>query len=164
MPLPYTCPSTDEMGLVALKIYKARFLWLCMVSLSLFSTVWGGIFAFPLEFGVNCSRSHSDRIYSRIASFQAPTRPIWRGIDGVVGYMVAGGMDTVWGISSEWLKVCMQFNLHMEALYIGSFSIPRLTRIFFLLSQTTKFIILAFQQHFRLDLGNVSAHAKLPTG
>ncbi len=67
------------------KIYKAPFLWLCTVSLSLFCTVRGEIFAFPLEFGVHFLRLYVNWIYLRTASFQAPTRPIWRSIEGVVG-------------------------------------------------------------------------------
>ena len=41
--------------------------------------------------------SYIDLIYLTTASFQAPTHPIWRSIDGVVGYMVVGGM-TLFGV------------------------------------------------------------------
>ena len=92
MPLPYACANPDEIRLGALKIYNALFLWLCTVS---FCTVWGAFFAFPLEFGVNCFRLYFNRIYLRIPSFQAPTHPIRRVIDGVVGdHMVVRGMDS----------------------------------------------------------------------
>jgi len=47
----------------------------------------------------------------------------------------------------------------MEALLMGFLSTPGSTRILCLLSWMTKFVILAFQQHFHLNFGNASTHA-----